>query len=379
MIFEVKKESHGARAGVLKTHHGKVKTPCFMTIATAGAIKGLIPDEGKKLGAQIFLSNTYHLHLRPGEELVARAGGLHAFMGWQGPILTDSGGYQVFSLSKCRKVTQEGVQFQSHIDGTKVMLTPEKSIEIQQKLGSDIMMCLDECLPYPCDRKIAEESLELTTNWARRCRAAPPWRGRRDKACLVPTTTSSLFGIVQGGMYPDLRERSAKELVTIGFDGYAIGGLSVGEKAPLMYEMLEATVPHLPKDQPRYLMGVGTPQNILEAVERGIDMFDCVLPTRNARHGYLFTSQGPLRIKNESFREDFSPLDPKCSCPVCKKYSRAYLRHLLMSGEILGLRLLTWHNVAFYLKLMHDIRASILKGRFATFKKTFLKRYGQTP
>jgi len=361
-MFKLLKKSGGARRGTLKTAHGTIQSPFFMTIATAGAVKGLIPDEVRELGGEVILANTYHIHLRPGEDVVAKAGGLHKFMNWNGPILTDSGGYQVFSLSKIRKLKADGVEFQSHIDGEKIFLTPEKCIEIQQKLGSDIMMCLDECPPYPAERKYVEKSLELTTEWARRCR-----KGRR--------SASLTFGIVQGGMHADLREKSAKQLVKIGFDGYAIGGLSVGEPNNLMYEMLDATIPHLPEDKPRYLMGVGTPENILEAVERGIDMFDCVLPTRNARHGYLFTSKGIVRIRNEQYKEDFTPLDKKCSCYTCKNYTKAYLRHLFTSNEILSLRLNTLHNVAFYLDLMKKIREAIEEDKFAEFKGGFLKKY----
>jgi len=364
-MFKLLKKSGNARRGTLKTAHGTIQTPFFMTIGTAGAVKGLIPDEVRELGGEIILANTYHLHLRPGEDVVALAGGLHKFMNWDGPILTDSGGYQVFSLSKIRKLKADGVEFQSHIDGEKIFLTPEKCIEIQQKLGSDIMMCLDECPPYPSERKYVEKSLELTTEWAERCK----------KSSELTAQSSQLFGIVQGGTYPDLREKSAKQLVKIGFDGYAIGGLSVGEPNELMYEMLDVTIPHLPEDKPRYLMGVGTPENILEAVERGIDMFDCVLPTRNARHGYLFTSKGIVRIRNEQYKEDFTPLDKECGCYTCKNYTKAYLRHLFTSNEILSLRLNTLHNVAFYLKLMSDIRKAIEEDKFYEFKENFISVY----
>jgi queuine tRNA-ribosyltransferase len=339
-----------------------------MTIGTVGAIKGLLPSEVRDLGGEIILANTYHLHLRPGEDLVKKAGGLHKFMDWNGPILTDSGGYQVFSLSKIRKLTPEGVEFRSHLDGTKIMLTPEKAIQIQNKLGSDISMCLDECPPHPAERKYVENSLDLTTKWAARCKTQfqKLWKGKKNRG--------QLFGIVQGGMHADLRAESARQLKEIDFDGYAIGGLSVGEPAPIMYKMIEATVPHLPEDKPRYLMGVGTPQNLLEAVERGIDMFDCVLPTRNARHGHLYTSKGIVRIQNEKYKADFTPLDPDCKCYTCTHYTKAYLRHLVMANEILGLRLNTLHNVAFYQKLMADIRHHLEKGTFKAFKKKLLSR-----
>ena len=382
-MFKILKQSGDARRGVLQTAHGDVQTPFFMTIGTVGAIKGLVPQEVRELGGEVILANTYHLHLRPGEDIVAKAGGLHKFMNWDGPILTDSGGYQVFSLSKIRKLKADGVEFQSHLDGKKIFLTPEKAIEIQQKLGSDIMMCLDECAPYPAERKYIEKSLELTTEWAKRCHAfkgqksgiigqESEVRSQESAESCVLSPDSLLFAIVQGGMHSDLRAKSAKQLVEIGFDGYAIGGLSVGEPNPLMYEIITATVPHLPVKQPRYLMGVGTPEDILEAVERGIDMFDCVLPTRNARHGHLFTSQGVVRIKNEQFKEDFTPLDPECECYTCKNYTKAYLRHLYIANEILSLRLNTLHNVAFYQDLMKKIRKSIEEDRFAEFKEGFL-------
>jgi len=364
-MFKLLKASGSARRGVLKTAHGEVQTPFFMTIGTVGAIKGLIPREIRELGGQVILANTYHLHLRPGEELVAKAGGLHKFMDWDGPILTDSGGYQVFSLSKIRKLKADGVEFQSHLDGKKIFLTPEKAIEIQMKLGSDIMMCLDECAPYPSEKKYVEKSIELTREWAKRCHQY----FKRSK------NPNLLFGIVQGGVYPDLREKSAKDLAKIGFDGYAVGGLAVGEPAPKMYEILDLTVPLLPENHPRYLMGVGTPENILESVDRGIDMFDCVLPTRNARHGYLFTSRGVVRIRNEQYKEDFSPLDPDCACEVCQRFTKAYLRHLYIANEPLSLRLNTFHNVAFYQTLMKGIRQSIEEDRFAEFKAEFLSNY----
>ena len=372
-MFKLIKKSGKARHGILKTAHGEIQTPFFMTIGTVGAIKGLLPEEVKELGGQVILSNTYHLHLRPGEDIVQKAGGLHKFMHWDGPILTDSGGYQIFSLSKIRKLKADGVEFRSHLDGSKIFLTPEKAIEIQMKLGSDIMMCLDECPPYDADRKYVEKSLKLTTEWARRCQMFASANHRRGTKFCTPTDGAKphLFGIVQGGMHPDLRKQSAEQLMEIGFDGYAIGGLSVGEPNSLMYEIIEATVPYLPEDKPRYLMGVGTPEDILEAVSHGIDMFDCVLPTRNARHGYLFTSSGVVRIRNEQYKEDFTPLDSECQCYTCKNFTKSYLRHLFIANEILALRLNTLHNIAFYLKLMSDIREAIRDDRFEQFKKEF--------
>ncbi len=366
-MFNLLKTYGKARRGTLKTAHGEIQTPFFMTIGTVGAVKGLIPDEVRDLGGQVILSNTYHLHLRPGEDVIEKAGGLHKFMNWDGPILTDSGGYQVFSLSKIRKLKDDGVEFQSHLDGEKIFLTPEKAIEIQQKLGSDIMMCLDECPAADADRKYVEKSLELTTKWAARCQTF--------HESQITNHKSQLFGIVQGGMHADLREKSAKQLTEIGFDGYAIGGLSVGEPSPVMYEMIDATTPYLPEDKPRYLMGVGTPQDILEAVERGIDMFDCVLPTRNARHGHMFTSKGVVRLKQSALKEDFTPLDPDCDCYTCKNYTKAYLRHLFTTNEVLSLRLNTYHNVAFYLNLMRQIRQAIEEDKFDEFKKKFLSEY----
>lgn len=355
MNFVVHQASGQARRAELTTPHGVIQTPFFMTIGTVGAIKGLVPDEIRQLGGEAILANTYHLHLRPGEDLVAQAGGLHSFMNWDGPILTDSGGYQIFSLSKIRKLKSDGVEFQSHLDGTKIFLTPEKAIDIQLKLGSDIIMVLDECAPYPAERKYIEKSVKLTTDWAKRCKV----HFEKKTAKIPPEKRPLLFGIVQGGMYADLRAKSADELKAIGFDGYAIGGLSVGEPQSTMLEMLDATLPHLPSEKPRYLMGVGTPEDITEAIKRGVDMFDCVLPTRNARHGHLYTSQGVVRIRNEKYRADLSPLDPNCTCYTCQNFTKAYLRHLFVAGEILALRLNTLHNVAFYLKQMKDAQKAI--------------------
>ena len=316
------------------------------------------------MDATLVLSNTYHLYLRPGDELVAEMGGLHEFMQWDRPMLTDSGGFQVFSLGDSNKIDDDGVTFKSHVDGSMHRFTPEKSIRIQENLGADIIMAFDECIPYPATRDYAQESMDRTHRWAKRCREA-----KRD-------TGQALFGIVQGGMYPDLRQQSAAALVDIGFEGYAIGGLSVGETKPLMYEMIEATVPHLPADRPRYLMGVGTPEDLVEGVDRGIDMFDCVMPTRNARNGTFFTSFGKLVIRNSRYERDQRPLDPACGCYTCRTFSRAYLRHLFNAGEVLALRLGTLHNLAFYLGLMNDIRESLSQGRFGAFRREFLAQRG---
>jgi queuine tRNA-ribosyltransferase len=360
----IKKDSaSSARLGMVTTSHGEVKTPVFMPVGTQATVKTLSPEDLAVLGAEIILSNTYHLFLRPGHELIREFGGLHGFMNWNRPILTDSGGFQVFSLAELRKITEEGVTFQSHVDGgAKHFITPEVAIEIQEALGADIIMAFDECIPYPATRDYAQESLERTLRWARRCAAA-----KKD-------TGQALFGIVQGGMYPDLRKRSADALVDIGFEGYAIGGLSVGETKPVMYEMIEASVPALPGDKPRYLMGVGTPEDLLEGVERGIDMFDCVMPTRNGRNGTFFTSFGKVVIRNAQYEKDKLPIDPECGCYTCRNFSRAYLRHLYNAGEILALRLGTIHNLFFYLNLMRGVRSSIEQGKFVEFKKEFLAK-----
>ena len=362
--FQVSNQDGTARAGKLDTHHGNILTPIFMPVGTLGTVKAAAPEELKALGTQILLGNTYHLHLRPGDELIHKLGGLHRFMNWDGPILTDSGGFQVFSLAKLLKREEEGVVFRSHIDGRKVKLTPESSIAIQQNLGSTIMMCFDECLELPAEREKVQRSLELTSRWATRCKDAR-------------TTDQALFGIIQGGGEEDLREESLQQLQEIGFDGYAIGGLSVGESNEEMYRVTRHIAPRMPSDLPRYLMGVGEPRDLLEGVEAGVDMFDCVLPTRNARNGSLFTSQGKVSIKQARFREDPEPLDPECQCDTCQHYSRAYLRHLYLSGEILGMRLNTLHNLHFFLNLMKNARNAILENRFAAFKKEFLEGYQQ--
>ncbi len=352
-----------ARLGVMETPRYRAFTPLFMPVGTLGAVKTLSPQELRDLGATVILANTYHLYLRPGHETVKELGGLHRFMAWDRLILTDSGGFQVYSLSPLKRVTPQGVEFKSHLDGSMHLITPEKAIEIQEALGSDIMMVLDECLPYPCPRDKAEESLKLTNAWAKRCLKARQGQG-------------ALFGIVQGSFYPELRKRAVDELMDMDFDGYAIGGLSVGEPPRLMQEMAGYTAELLPQDKPRYLMGVGRPQDLVEAVSLGIDMFDCVIPTRNARNGTLFTWEGPMSIKKACYARDPLPPDPSCHCYTCRHFSRAYLRHLYTSSEILGLRLNTIHNLHFYLTLMEEMRKAIARGEMDTFKEEFLARYG---
>ena len=354
-----------ARRGRLHTPHGTIETPVFMPVGTAGTVKAMKPESLKEMGAQIILSNTYHLYLRPGHELVREAGGLHKFMNWDRAILTDSGGFQVFSLGDLRKITEEGVKFRSHIDGSSHMLTPEKSMEIQNALGSDIMMAFDECAPYPADRDYVKHSLERTTRWLKRC-----------KDYHQNTENQSLFGIMQGGMYRDLREESAKAIVDLDLPGYAIGGLSVGEPKDLMLEVLDYSADFLPADKARYLMGVGTPDYLFEGVERGVDMFDCVLPTRIARNGTAMTSRGKVVIKNAKYQKDFSPLDPNCDCYTCRNYSRAYLRHLFKANEILSSMLLSEHNLYFLVKMMENIRKAIEEDRFTEYKNEFYEAYG---
>lgn len=359
----VKKERDTrARLGVITTPHGEVRTPIFMPVGTQATVKTMTPDDLKTLGAEIILSNTYHLYLRPGHELIRKLGGLHRFMGWDRPILTDSGGYQVFSHSQLRKITEEGVRFQSHLDGSYHFLTPESAMGIQEALGADIVMCFDECAPYPSTYDYVLGSTEMTLRWAARCKQS---KRRADQA---------LFGIVQGGMHRDLRERCARGLSEIGFDGYAIGGLSVGETKPLMYEVTGYTAAALPEESPRYLMGVGTPEDLVEGVTLGVDMFDCVMPTRNARTGTLFTSFGKLNIKNAQYAEDEAPVDPECGCYTCRNFSRSYLRHLFHAGEILALRLNTLHNLHYYLELMRGIREAIEKDRLLQFRKDFYSK-----
>ena len=351
-----------ARRGILETAHGKINTPIFMPVGTRGTVKTMTPEELKEQNAEIILGNTYHLYLRPGTDIIKKAGGLHKFMNWDGPILTDSGGYQVFSLTSLRKMKPDGVEFASHIDGTRFFLGPKESMAIQKALGSDIVMAFDECTPYPCTHKQAEKSLDVTLRWE---------KISRDQKLQ---DHQNLFGIVQGSTYKDLREKAAKELVKIGFDGYAIGGLSVGEPEDEMFECLDWTIPHLPEDKPRYLMGAGTPKQIVESVARGVDMFDCVMPTRLARHGSAFVGKGnTLPIKAGRYKENFGPIDDDCSCYACRNFTRAYIRHLFNVGEILGLRLLTIHNVHYFLNLMKQIRDSIENNTFLELRNRFTR------
>ncbi len=353
-----------ARLGRLHTPHGVIDTPVFMPVGTQATVKAMTPEELKEMNAEIILSNTYHLFLRPGAELIREAGGLHRFMNWDRPILTDSGGFQVFSLGPLRKISEDGVTFKSHLDGSTHFMSPERATEVQTALGSDIIMAFDECTPYPSTREYTVAALERTTRWAARCKEA---HIRDDQA---------LFGIVQGGMYKDLRERSARELLEIGFPGFGIGGLSVGEPKPLMYEMLDYTIPCLPGDKPRYLMGVGSPDCLIEGVMRGVDMFDCVLPTRIARNGTVMTSSGRVVIKNAENARDFRPLDEECTCYTCRNYSRAYIRHLFKAEEILGLRLTTIHNLYFLLTLMTKVRRAITEDSLPELRNDFFAKYG---
>lgn len=358
----------GARRGVIHTPHGDIQTPIFMPVGTQATVKSMTPEELKEeVKAQIILSNTYHLYLRPGHKLVKDAGGLHNFMKWDRPILTDSGGFQVFSLSDLRKITEEGVEFKSHLDGSKHMFTPESVMEIENSLGADIIMAFDECCPYPSTYEYAKNSMERTTRWAQRCKEAHK-----------NTDKQGLFGIVQGSMYKDLREKSAKDLVAMDFPGYAVGGLSVGEPLDLMCEILEHTTQFLPENKPRYLMGVGTPDYLIEAAIRGIDMCDCVLPTRIARNGTAMTWNGKVVVRNATYERDWGPLDPECDCYTCKNYTRAYIRHLVKANEILGIRLLSIHNLRFLTKLMERVREEIERDNLGTFREEFYKRYGYT-
>ena len=371
-MFKLLKTEGTARRGELTTPHGTAQTPVFMNVGTQGAIKGAVSAHDLvDLGCQIELSNTYHLHLRPGDKLVKEMGGLHKFMKWDGPILTDSGGFQVFSLSGLRKIKEEGVTFASHIDGRKIFMGPEESMQIQANLGSDIAMAFDECVENPSPYDYVKKSCERTLRWLERCKA------EHDKLNQAPDAVNPnqmLFGINQGGTFPDLRVWHMKETAKIDCDGYAIGGLAVGEPAEVMYEIIEAVEPHMPQDKPRYLMGVGTPTNIIEAVARGVDMFDCVLPARNARHGKLYTWEGALNIKNEKYKNDDQPIDPKCNCPVCRSFSRAYLRHLFVAGEMLAMRLAVMHNLHFYNELMAQIRLALDEGRFEEFRKEYSEK-----
>lgn len=363
--YELLEKSGNARYGILHTNHGSFETPMFMPVGTLATVKTLTPEQVKDCGSGVVLSNTYHLWLRPGDDVVAHAGGLHKFMNYDGPILTDSGGFQVFSLAKNKKkdIVEEGVKFKSHIDGKSLFLTPELSIQIQNKLDSDIAMSFDECIPYPADYEYAKKSTERTLRWAK--------RGKD----VFSNPNQSLFGIVQGGEYTDLREFSAKETVKLDFDGYSIGGTSVGEDKETMYKMVEDGIRFLPGDKPRYLMGVGEPVDIIEGVIRGIDMFDCVLPTRIARHGNAFTHHGKINIKNAKYKEDFTPLEDTCDCYACKNYTKAYIRHLIICGETLGGTLLSIHNIRFLIKLTEDLRDAIKNDNLLEYRETFLANY----
>ena len=355
----------GARLGIVHTPHGSFETPAFMPVGTQATVKTMAPEEIKAMGANIILSNTYHLWLRPGHEIVKQAGGLHKFMNWDGAILTDSGGFQVFSLSDMRKITEEGVHFRNHLNGSKMFLSPEKAMEIQNALGADIMMAFDECPPFPATHEYMKASVERTTRWAARCKEA---HARSDE--------QGLFGIIQGGEYEDLRKQSARDLVAMDFPGYAIGGLSVGEPKDIMNRMLEYTTPLMPADKPRYLMGVGSPDSLIDGSIRGIDMFDCVLPTRIARNGTCMTSQGRVVVKNAKYKEDFTPLDPECDCYTCKNYTKAYIRHLIKADETFGIRLTSTHNLHFLQNLMRQVRQAIREDRLGDFKEEFFEKYG---
>lgn len=363
--FELIKEcpDTGARAGRFHTPHGVIETPVFMPVGTQATVKTMTPEELKNCNAQIILSNTYHLYLRPGHELVQEAGGLHQFMHWDRPILTDSGGFQVFSLGDLRKIKEEGVAFRSHIDGSKHLFTPESVMAIENALGADIIMAFDECIPYPATYEYTKNSLERTTRWLERCQAA---HKRDDQA---------LFGIIQGGMYRELREQSAREVTSVDLPGYGIGGLSVGEPAEKMYEMLGYTTPLMPKNKPRYLMGVGAPDNLVEGVMRGVDMFDCVLPSRIGRNGTVMTHEGKIVVRNAEYAHDYRPLEEGCNCYACRNYTRAYIRHLIKANEVLGIRLTTLHNIYFLTHLMQEIRQAILNDSFLAFREAFYEKY----
>lgn len=366
MKFSLHHKDGAARRGELVFKRGVVQTPAFMVVGTYGTVKAMTPEEVCEIGAEIVLGNTFHLMLRPGVEIIKAHGGLHQFMHWDKPILTDSGGFQVFSLAEIRKITEEGVRFRSPLNGSEVFLSPEVSMDVQQALGSDIIMVFDECTPYPADRITSRASMELSLRWAQRCKIA---HGDHP---------SALFGIIQGGMYSDLRSESLRGLLNIGFDGYAIGGLSVGEPKADMMRVMEALTPEMPEDKPRYLMGVGTPADLVEGVRRGIDMFDCVMPTRNARNGHLFTQQGVVRIRNSPYRNDLSPLDPQCDCYTCKNYTRAYLHHLYHSHEILSSRLNTIHNLRYYQTLMFGLRSAIEQGKLEDYVGAFYESTTQS-
>ncbi|API90652.1 queuine tRNA-ribosyltransferase [Virgibacillus pantothenticus] len=367
ITYELKKtcKQTGARLGRVHTPHGSFDTPAFMPVGTLATVKTMSPEELTEMNANIILSNTYHLWLRPGQDIIKEAGGLHQFMNWDGAILTDSGGFQVFSLSEMRNITEEGVHFRSHLNGEKLFLSPEKAINIQNDLGSDIMMALDECPPYPADHAYMKSSVERTSRWAERCLHA---HQRKDE--------QGLFGIIQGGEYEDLRKQSANDLISLDFPGYAIGGLSVGEPKDVMNRVLEFTTPLMPDDKPRYLMGVGSPDSLIDGAVRGVDMFDCVLPTRIARNGTCMTSNGRLVVRNAKYARDFSPIDENCDCHVCKNYTRAYIRHLIKCNETFGFRLTTYHNLYFLLKLMEQVRKAISEDRLGSFREEFFEQYG---
>ena len=368
-MFEVIKQEGRARRGVFTCPHGTAQTPVFMNVGTQGAIKGAVDAHDlKEIGCQIELSNTYHLHLRPGDGVVKEMGGLHQFMDWDGPMLTDSGGFQVFSLSSLRKITEEGVTFASHIDGRRIFMGPEESMQIQSNLGSDIAMAFDECIENPSPREYVERSIARTTRWLERC-VKEHKRLNEQPGCVNPG--QMLFGINQGGTYADLRVQHMEDIAKLPCDGYAIGGLAVGEPTQVMYDIIDAVEPHMPKEKPRYLMGVGTPSNIIEAVARGVDFFDCVMPARNARHGKLYTWKGTINIKNEKYKLDKRPIDEGCTCPACQHFSRAYLRHLVTAGEMLAMRLAVLHNLHFYNELMQRIRDSLDAGTFEQFRQTY--------
>ncbi len=373
LTFQVQSRdsNYQARAGRIVTAHSEIETPVFMPVGTAGTVKAITQEMLEQLDARIILGNTYHLFLRPGHKTILELGGLHKFISWPRSILTDSGGYQVFSLGDLRKIREEGVEFRSHLDGSKQFLSPEISMQIQHALGSDIVMCFDECTPHPATPRQAKDSLELTTRWAKRSRA----EFDRLKEAGGTSVFQSLFGINQGSVYPELRRQSLEQLIEIGFEGYAIGGLSVGEEKSQMYDITEFIAPQLPADKPRYLMGVGTPEDLIECVARGVDMFDCVMPTRNARNGQVFTSLGKMNVRNARFSDDQRPLDEDCECAVCRRYSRAYIRHLYNCGEMLASTLCTYHNLAFYLDSMRSIRQSIALGEFASFRKSYLDKF----
>ena len=374
-MFQILKTEGRARRGVFTCAHGTAQTPVFMNVGTQGAIKGAVSSHDlKTLGCQIELSNTYHLHLRPGDGVVRQLGGLHQFMDWDGPILTDSGGFQVFSLSGLRKITEEGVTFASHIDGRRIFMGPEESMQIQSNLGSDLAMAFDECIENPAPFDYVEASCARTYRWLERC-VAEHQRLNRQPGCVNPQ--QMLFGINQGGTYPELRVRHMEQIAQLPCDGFAIGGLAVGEPTQTMYDIIDAVEPHMPREKPRYLMGVGTPSNIIEGVARGIDFFDCVMPARNARHGKLFTWEGTINIKNEKYKLDDRPIDPACTCPTCAAFSRAYVRHLLAAGEMLAMRLAVMHNLHFYNELMARIRQALDEGRFEAFRAEYSEKLGR--